>query len=86
MVYCMEEPYIFVTALRLAMSQLARIRTDLASRSSRDAHVATESYRCDTVEELDRLLSDIRARRIDEVRITDSRLGARRLVINYFGA
>ncbi|WP_370469616.1 hypothetical protein [Caballeronia sp. SBC2] len=57
----------------------------MASRSGRDVHVETRAYRCDTVEGLDRLLSDIRARRVDEVRITDSLWGARRVVINYFG-
>ena len=82
----MGELYIFVTGLHSAMSQLARIRAEMASRSGRGVHVATQAYQCDTVEGLDRLLSDIRARRIDEFRITDSRLGARRLVINYFGA
>lgn len=81
----MDDQYIFVTGLQSAMSQLARIRADMANRSGRDVHVETQAYRCDTVEGLDRLLSDIRARRVDEVRITDSLWGARRVVINYFG-
>ena len=81
----MDEPYIFVTGLQSAMSQLARIRDDFTSRSCRGVHVATKAYRCDTIEGLDRLLSDMSARRIEEVRITVAQLGARRLVINYFG-
>jgi hypothetical protein len=80
----MDESYIFVTGLRSVMSQLSRIRADLAHSSGSSARVATKTYRCDTVEGLDRVLSDVRARRIDEIRITDSQLGARRLVINYF--
>ena len=82
----MDESYIFVTGLHSVMSQLNRIRAELAAHSSRSgARVATKTYLCDTVEGLDRVLSDIRARRIDEIEIRDSQLGARRLVINYFG-
>jgi hypothetical protein len=81
----MSEAYVFLSGVRSAMSQLIRIRAELASSSGGGARVTTETYSCDTIEGLDRVLSDIRARRIDEVRITEPRLGARRLVINYFG-
>ncbi|MGX7002301.1 hypothetical protein [Caballeronia sp. KNU42] len=82
----MNEPYVFVTGLHSVMSQLSRVRADLVSKAGKDIQVDTHAYRCDTVAGLDRLLTDIRARRIREIRITDSKLGARRLVINYFGA
>lgn len=84
--YFMDEPYVFVTGLHSAMSQLSRVRADLVSKAGKRVQVETQTYRCDTVAGLDRLLSDIRARRIGEVTITDSKLGARRLVINYFAA
>jgi hypothetical protein len=83
--HCMNEPYIFVSGVRSTMSQLIRIRAGLASGAGSSTYVATETYSCDTIEGLDRVLSDIRARRIDEIRITEPRLGKRRLVINYFG-
>jgi hypothetical protein len=82
----MDEPYIFVASLHSVMSQLIRVRADLARQSGSGARVDAREYRCDTVEGLDQLLSDIRARRIDEVRITDAQLGARRLVINFCSA
>ena len=82
----MDEAYIFIASLHSVMSQLIRVRADLARHSGSGARVEAQEYRCDTVEGLDQLLSDIRARRIDEVRITDAQLGARRLVINVFGA
>ncbi|WP_157766721.1 hypothetical protein [Caballeronia sordidicola] len=67
------------------MSQLVRIRADLVKGSGRVVDVSTEGYRCDSVEGMDRLLSDVRARRIDEIRVSEPQWGARRLVINYFG-
>ena len=82
----MDEPYIFVTGVHSVMSQLVQIRADLVRGSGGGIHVATDSYRCDSVEGMDRLLSDVRARRIDEIKISESQWGARRLVINYFGA
>jgi hypothetical protein len=82
----MDKPYIFVTGMRSVMSQLVQIRADFVRGSGTEVHVATDSYRCDSVEGMDRLLSDVRARRIDEIRISESQWGARRLVINYFGA
>jgi hypothetical protein len=82
----MDEPYIFVTGVRSVMSQLVQIRADLARGSGTGTYVATDKYRCDSVEGMDRLLSDVRARRIDEFKVSESQWGARRLVINYFGA
>lgn len=82
----MDKPYIFVTGMRSVMSQLVQIRADFVRGSGTEVHVATDLYRCDSVEGMDRLLSDVRARRIDEIRISESQWGARRLVINYFGA
>jgi hypothetical protein len=82
----MDEPYIYIASLHSVMSQLIRVRADLARHSGSGARVDAQAYRCDTVEGLDRLLSDIRARRISEVRITDSQWGSRRLVINFCGA
>lgn len=85
MFYRMDEPYICIASLHSVMSQLIRVRADLARHCGSGARVDVREHHCDTVERLDQLLSDIRARRIDEVRITDAQLGARRLVINFFG-
>jgi hypothetical protein len=82
----MEEPYIYIASLHSVMSQLIRVRAELARNSGSGIRVDAQEYRCDTVEGLDQLLSDIRARRIDEIGITDGQLGARRLVINFSGA
>jgi hypothetical protein len=82
----MDEPYIFVTGVQSVMSQLVQIRSDLVRGAGGGVHVTTHTYRCDSVEGMDRLLSDVRARRIDEIRVSESQWGARRLVINYFGA
>jgi hypothetical protein len=81
-----DEPYIFVTGVQSVMSQLVQIRADLARGTGGRVHVATHAYHCDSVEGMDRLLSDVRARRISEIRISESQWGVRRLVINYFGA
>jgi hypothetical protein len=81
-----DEPYIFVTGVRSVMSQLVQIRADLVRGSGSGTHVATDMYRCDSVAGMDRLLSDVRARRINEIKVSESQWGARRLVINYFGA
>ena len=82
----MDEPYIYIASLHSVIAQLIRVRADLARHSGSGARVDAQEYRCDTVERLDQVLRDIRARRINELRITDSDLGARRLVINFFGA
>ncbi len=81
----MDEPYIFVTGLQSVMSQLVQIRADLVRGSGRVVDVSTDTYRFDSGEGMDRLLSDVRAGRIDEIRVSEPKWGARRLVINYFG-
>ena len=82
----MGEPYLFVAGVHSVMSQLVQIRANYMKGSGSDVHVATDTYRCDSIEAMDRLLSDIRARRIDAIDVSERQWGARRLVINYFGA
>ena len=81
----MDEHVLFVTCARAVMSELAGIRADLIRGSGKALHIATAHYRSDTVEGIDQLMRDIRAGRIDEVNITETQRGARRVVINYFG-
>jgi hypothetical protein len=82
----MDEPYIFVTGVQSIMSQLVQIRANYMKGSGNGVHVATDTYRCDSIEAMDRLLSDVRAGRIDAIEVSEPQWGARRLVINYFGA
>ena len=67
------------------LSELAQIRADLIDRPLSVCHIETRDYCCDRVEGIDRLMRDIRAKRVSEFRIDEDRWGDRRIIINYFG-
>lgn len=66
------------------LSQLSLVRADLVRNPLSVCHIETNSYCSGEAEDIDRLMRDIRAGRVEEFRIDESRWGARRIILNYF--
>jgi hypothetical protein len=66
------------------LPQLSLIRADLARHPLSVCHIQTSHYTSSKAEDIERLMKDIRAGRVEEFRIDEARWGARRIFINYF--
>ena len=77
-------PMISFTSPQSILSQLSLIRADLARHPLSVWHIETSHYRSSKAEDIERLMKDIRAGRIEEFWIDEGRWGTRRIFINYF--